>query len=67
MEKEFLDAFADIVREQLVQKNDVEIGGLGTFRPKHVKQFQQQYPNGKVVMMPPRDVITFYSENNGAV
>lgn len=67
MEKEFLSAFADIVRDQLVRKNEVKIEGLGIFRPKHVKQFQEQYPNGKVVMMPPRDVIKFISEINAGV
>ncbi|MDX1617790.1 MAG: HU family DNA-binding protein [Balneolaceae bacterium] len=67
MEKEFLAAFADIVREQLVKKNEVEIDGLGTFRSKHIKQVQEQYPNGRVVMMPPRDVIRFISDNNSGV
>lgn len=67
MEKEFLAAFADIIREQLVRKNEVEIRGLGTFRSKHVKQFQHQYPNGKVVMMPPKDEIKFISENKERV
>lgn len=67
MEKEFLAAFADIIREELVRKNEVEIAGLGTFRAKHIKQFQEQYPNGKVVMMPPKDAIKFTSENNSGV
>ncbi|MDR8394218.1 HU family DNA-binding protein [Aliifodinibius sp. S!AR15-10] len=59
MEKEFLAAFADIIRNQLVRKNDITIQGLGTFKQEHIKQFQQQHKNGQVVMMPPKDIITF--------
>ncbi|MFH5832340.1 HU family DNA-binding protein [Halalkalibaculum sp. DA3122] len=59
MKKEFLDAFADIVRDQVARKNEIQIRGLGTFKQIHLKQRQQQHANGQVVMVPPRDVITF--------
>jgi nucleoid DNA-binding protein len=63
MDKEFLQAFSEIVREEVVRKNDVELEGVGRFRFEHKKQFQKQYDNGRVVMMPPKDTITFIPEN----
>lgn len=62
MEKEFLDAFKDIIREQTVQKKVVHIKGLGAFKREHIKQFQEQYADGRVVMLPPRNVIRFIPE-----
>lgn len=62
MEREFIIAFADIIREQIAQKNEVRVKDLGTFRQKHIQQFQQQYANGQVVMMPPKDEIEFIPE-----
>lgn len=63
MEKKFLKAFADVVREEIARKNKVKINGLGIFKLEHQKQFQKQYENGRVVMMPPKDRIRFISEN----
>ncbi|MGM0545587.1 MAG: HU family DNA-binding protein [Bacteroidota bacterium] len=63
MDKEFLKAFSEIVREQVVRKNDVQLDGVGRFSFKHQKQFQKQYDSGRVVMMPPKDTITFIPEN----
>lgn len=62
MDQEFLTAFADIVRDQIVRKNEISIKGLGTFKPEHIQQFQQQHANGQVVMMPPKDVVKFIPE-----
>jgi len=59
MEETFLQAFSEIVRERIARKQDIEIEGLGRFQFDHRKQFQQQYENGKVVMMPPKDTINF--------
>ncbi len=63
MDTEFLTAFADIVREQMVRKNEIQIKGLGTFKQQHRKQFQQQRTNGQVVMMPPKDIVKFLPDN----
>lgn len=63
MDEEFLKAFAEVVREQVVHKNQVEIEGIGSFQIEHQKQFQKQYDNGRVVMMPPKDAILFTPEN----
>ncbi|MCW9708439.1 HU family DNA-binding protein [Fodinibius salsisoli] len=62
MDEEFLKAFAEVVREQVVCKNKIEIDGIGSFYVEHQKQFQKQYDNGRVVMMPPKDEIRFIPE-----
>lgn len=63
MDKTFLKAFAEVVREEVARKHDVTIEGLGTFTLEHSKQYQKQFKNGRVVMMPPNDAITFTPEN----
>jgi len=64
MDNSFLKAFAEVIREQIARKKVVEIEGLGVFRVEHQKQFQKQYNNGRVVMMPPENSIVFSPENN---
>ncbi len=59
MNQEFLSAFTDIIRDQLARENIIQIKGLGTFKQEHIQQFQEQHSNGQVVMVPPRDVVTF--------
>lgn len=59
MDSEFLKAFSEVVREEVARKNKVELDGIGAFKLEHQKQFQRQYENGRVVMMPPKDTITF--------
>ncbi len=59
MEKKFLNAFKDIVREEMVKKNQIEIRGLGRFKVIHEKQHQSKLEDGTVAMMPPRDKIIF--------
>jgi len=63
MDKEFLKAFSEVVREEVASKNEVQLEGIGRFQFEHKKQFQKQYDNGRVVMMPPKDTITFVPEN----
>lgn len=59
MDQEFLGALAEVIREELTKKNEVTIDGLGVFKPEHQKQYQQQFDDGRVVMIPPKDKITF--------
>lgn len=54
-------AFKAVMREQFINKNRVEIEGLGQFEVIHLEQYQEKYDNGKVVMMPPEDVLEFKS------
>jgi nucleoid DNA-binding protein len=63
MDKEFLRAFSEVVREEVTQKNNVQLEGIGRFKLEHKKQFQKQFDSGRVVMMPPKDTITFVPEN----
>jgi len=63
MDKVFLQAFSEVIREEVTSKNDVQLDGIGRFQFEHQKQFQKQYDNGRVVMMPPKDTITFVPEN----
>jgi len=62
MKKEFLEAFSRVVCEQVISQRDVELEGIGVFRSEHQKQYQQQYQDGRVVMMPPIDSIKFVSD-----
>lgn len=64
MDKKFLDALSDIIRESITRKEEVSIDGLGVFKPKHRRQFQQQFDNGRVVMMPPADTLQFVPDNS---
>lgn len=61
MNKEFIYAFKEVVREQLVNKNKVELEGLGAFVVEHREQHQKKYDNGRIVVMPPSDVVVFKS------
>jgi len=63
MDNEFLKAFSEVVRDEVAQKNEVQLDGVGSFKFQHRKQFQKQYDNGRVVMMPPEDTISFIPEN----
>lgn len=63
MDKEFLQAFAEVVREQVAHKCDVRLEGIGIFKAEHHKQYQQQYQDGRVVMMPPKDEIKFVPDS----
>lgn len=67
MDNEFLRAFSEIVREEVSRKNKVRVEGVGSFQFKHRKQFQKQFDNGRVVMMPPRDTITFIPESKQGI
>ena len=62
MDDKFLEALTEIIREQVTRKNKVQIEGIGSFSLEHKKQFQKQFDNGRVVMMPPEDLIRFTPE-----
>ncbi|MEX1010897.1 MAG: HU family DNA-binding protein [Balneolaceae bacterium] len=66
MDKTFVKAFRDVVREELIKKNIIEIEGLGRFENRHLKQREEKRENGQVLMMPPRDEILFTPEKREA-
>lgn len=59
MRKEFLQAFSEVIRDQIIMKNSVEVSGLGTFKSAHFSQQQETRADGVTIMMPPRDAIEF--------
>ena len=62
MKSTFIKAFKEVLREQILSKNKVEVEGLGIFEVSHRKQHQKKYENGRVVMVPPADVVDFKSK-----
>lgn len=62
MKSKFINAFKDVLREQIMDKNTVQLDGLGQFEVVHKKQTQKKYENGRVAMMPPADVVEFKSQ-----
>lgn len=62
VKEEFIDQFRNVLRRELVKHRVITIDGLGTFRVNHDKQRQEQYPNGQVVLLPPKDSIQFTPE-----
>lgn len=62
MTSTFLKAFKSVLREQILSQNKIELEGLGNFEIVHKKQHQKKYDNGKIVMMPPADVVEFKSD-----
>lgn len=65
MDKKFIRAFREIVREEIIKKNTVELEELGRFEVIHNKQYQKKLDDGQVLMMPPEDVIVFTPEKTG--
>lgn len=61
MKSTFIKAFKEVLREQILDKNKVDVEGLGMFEVVHRKQHQKKYENGRVVMVPPADVVEFKS------
>jgi nucleoid DNA-binding protein len=59
MDEAFLRAFSEVVRQQVAHKHEMDLEGIGTFKPIHKNQYQQQYQDGRVLMMPPKDTIKF--------
>ncbi len=61
MNPEFIIAFKEVLREELLKKNSVEIEGLGHFEVVHHEQYQKRYDTGKVLLIPPADRLQFKS------
>jgi len=52
----------NIITGTLKKHQDIHIAGLGTFSVQHQKQVQQQEKNGRIVLAPPSDAITFITD-----
>lgn len=64
MTKKFKKAFVTVLREQIINQNQVFIDGLGSFHVEHKKQYTTKTEDGRTVIMPPKDEIIFTSEKN---
>jgi len=62
MEKIFIKAFKETIREEIINNNTVQIDGFGRFEKKHQNHRQKKFENGRIVLLPPRDKINFSSE-----
>ncbi len=63
MQEEIKKAFKSVIRDQLIQRNEVHIEDLGIFKPVHLPQRKWEYKNGKVVLLPPQDYVEFKDVN----
>jgi len=59
MEPNFIIKFKEVVREQVAENNHVQLDGVGEFRKVHQKQREKKYDDGRVVLLPPKDIIKF--------
>lgn len=62
MEPLFIKKLKDVIREQVANNNRVMIDGIGEFYKVHHKQTHKKYDDGRVVLLPPRDMIKFEPE-----
>lgn len=56
--EEVIDAFIDVLREQLEKGESVEVPSLGTFSVEH-RQSEVKQDNGNRRLVPPRNVVAF--------
>ena len=61
--EEVIDAFADAVRDELKNGNDVEVPFLGTFVVEH-RSSEVKEVDGKRRLLPPRNVVVFNPEQS---
>jgi len=61
MSLEFIVAFKEVVRDELIKKNRIDIEGLGLFEVVHHKQYHKLLDTGKVLLMPPANLLQFKS------
>jgi nucleoid DNA-binding protein len=59
--EEVIDAFIDVVREQLEQGESVEVPSLGTFAVEH-RPSELTEEDGTRRLVPPRNVVVFEPE-----
>lgn len=56
--EEVIDAFIDVLREQLEKGEAVEVPSLGTFSVEH-RSSEVEQENGNRHLVPPRNVVVF--------
>jgi len=64
MEPNFILKFQEVIREQMAENNIVRLDGIGEFRKVHQKQREKKYDDGRIVLLPPKDIIEFKPDIN---
>jgi len=64
MEPIFIKKLKEVIREEISNDNRIEIDGLGQFYKVHQKQVQKKTGDGRIVLLPPKDMIEFKPEIN---
>lgn len=59
--EEVIDAFVDILRDQLAESNTVEVPALGTFSVEHRPSVMDEEEQA---LTPPRDIVKFEPEQS---
>lgn len=55
-----LNAFSTIIKTAILNREPVELPGLGTFHVHHLASLKELDPDtGKMVMFPPKDTLEF--------
>ncbi|MEX0779662.1 MAG: HU family DNA-binding protein [Balneolales bacterium] len=62
MDQQISKAIGKVLKDQLLEGNNVKINGLGSFSVVHEKQTQTQDEAGRVMLLPPGDRIKFTPE-----
>lgn len=52
-----------VITENLKKKYTVQVDGLGSFSVKHQTQVQKQEKDGRIVLLPPANVVVFTPED----
>lgn len=53
-----------IIKNHLIRSRKINIPGLGVFEINHLKQRQEQMPDGQVILSPPKDELSFKATKN---
>lgn len=65
MDSKFIKALKEIIREEIVNRNIVQIAGFGKFEIVHQKLTQKKGVDGQTLMTPPKDIVIFTPDKRG--
>ena len=61
--EDVIDAFVDVIRDQLKEENAVEVPSFGTFAVEH-RPSKSKEDEGPLRLAPPRNVVVFDPEQD---
>lgn len=62
IERKLEEDIVAVITENLRKHYSVQVDGLGSFSVKHRAQVQKQEKDGRIVLMPPANVVVFTPE-----